>query len=173
MEQLPAELVDITCQSISLGEMSKIRLLDKYFNLIISGNAFYVFCRKSFKHKSRDRIITHLMTNVNHFHRFLLNDKRTYRDRGCSYFVSGARANYTHGCTYLLEFACANNFLEIAILLKKIRPNIDLRSNFEDSFFSDACSNSNLEVAKWLVQMEPDIKSSANINWSFILACTT
>jgi ankyrin repeat protein len=65
---------------------------------------------------------------------------------------------------------CFYGNLELAKMLLKIEPNIDI-SKWNDQPFRFACVKGHLEIAKWLYEIKPDINISSKNEYAFRFAC--
>ena len=66
--------------------------------------------------------------------------------------------------------SCINGHLDIAKLILKIQPQINISAQNEYAF-RGACSNGHLNIAKWLLEIRPQINISAQNEYAFRYAC--
>lgn len=147
MEQLGIDLIYCVCDFLTLREMSGLALLNRQFNIIVSKNPFYMFCKESFSVPSQ---ISYIMTNLHYFKKF--------------YFHHNIRFNQDN----VFECVCMCGYIEIVKWLAKEYPPKNIEHN---ELFQLTCEAGRFKVAKWLKESYTQINISDNEFNAFKCAC--
>lgn len=160
MEQLPAELIDMICQYMCLEEMALFAQLNKYFNLQIRYNLFFIFCQEAAQANGTNRI-RNITKNTAFFKRFYVNYKQ----------IRNSYMNF-YSDFDAFRFACEEGNTKVIKWLIKIYLLPDPDSDHDD-IFAFLCENGHLNVAKWFKSSSKNIHfdNSFYIGDVFVKTC--
>lgn len=177
LAELPWELIDLICETLTLKEMSFFLLTNKYFHKLICTLPFYAFCKKSYN-INKEKYMINLMGDARCFKRFyeiyphridLANALITvcrlgYFDITESlehlFFVKGYLLYSDIWHYYFLKTACENGYIKIAEWITKILrsypktvtyTHLDARKRIDEYLvWEAACVKGHLHIIQWL-----------------------